>query len=223
MTLKKMFWVMAALLATTGYGSTAQAELVTYEFTAVVTRAKLKGDTLGDPGDVITGTVTIDDGTPDRRRGPRVGKYKDSLESWSVHTESNRIEGSGGNVVVRDRRTEQVRIVDHDGHGTDTTVDGEASDYGSFRLMVGDRTGDDLLDGDDIPDLSSLTVDGSRDRVVIRVGDNGKDVIKATLTSITRVGDAASVPELDPSAGGSALALVVGGAVVLQGRRRRVG
>ncbi len=98
--------------------------------------------------------------------------------------------------------------------------------YSSSYTQVGARltlTGQSATIGELPSSLSFGT--GSAGTLQLFIGGNFGDVdLSAKLTSLTPAGSSsagASTPELDPASGGAVLALVLGGATVLVANRRR--
>lgn len=197
----------AAALAVLAGVTSAQAEVVTYYFTATIDSADAyELDSIGFPnsGD-LSGSLTYD-----------------TSKGWW-----------GGSNVWADPSMDLT--IDQMPPTTDTStyltmeynageLDIHNDSYDSSYSQVGARvelTGQSAAPGS-LP--STLAFGGGAGGVLtLFVGGNFSDIdLTATLTSLSQT-VAASTPELDPAAGGAALVLLLGGAFLLMGgdRRRR--
>ncbi len=196
-----------AALATLAITASAQAELVSYDFTADVTFADdAELALLGLDGvSEVSGSFSYDS-----EAGWWGGSdaYADSglflsLDQWDPTITSAGVSASGETFEVRNsNETEGVpgRMI--------LTINGQSIGYSG-----------------DLP--TSLSLDeGSDNLLKIFLGnDDNKEDLIATLTSLTVSGTAkalgVSTPELDPASGSAALVLLLGGAALMGGRRRK--
>lgn len=195
-----------AVFATT---ISAQAELVSYDFTASIQTAdtgELAGTGLPAAGD-ITGSFVYD-----TESGHWGGSGMSSDPSLALN-----IDGSAlGNVTSL-----QMWINYQAGQFTLQ----ETADNGAWSAAVLTLSGQSIEGASTGALPTSLSLGGGATGLLqIFVGGFGDVDLSARLTSLTRSGAstlAAAAPELDPASGGAALVLLLGGAAMMAGRRRR--
>jgi hypothetical protein len=205
---RKLLSSGAALAILVG-ASAAHAEVVTYNFAALINSAdstELKLVGLPASGQ-ITGSLTYDSdagwwGGSNSYADPSLDLTIDQMPPTTTTATWLTVEYNQGQFLIHQDQ------------------------YNSSYTQVGARltlTGQSATVGD-LP--SSLAFGSSSGGTLqLFIGGNFGDVdLSAKLTSLTRAGSAtvgASAPELDPASGGAVLALVLGGATVLVANRRR--
>ncbi len=208
----KSLLASAAAVGLTLVTGLAQAEIVTYEFTATITSDFDTSDTLAyGYGDVVTGTFSYD--TEATTSGGSA--HSTTYVTGVIDTGLTKYEGT------RDDYT-QVQDFDnssssHDlfrlfDFGSTTQLGGRGHE--GIRLSGGDGDG---IEGTELP--STLSLDDFAVSSYTLVGASHASVSGA-LTSLTKViTGAESVPELSANSAASSLLLLAGAALMLSRRR----
>jgi hypothetical protein len=228
--LKNLF-KLAVSLAAFAVCSNAQAEIITYSFTAEITCDQDSSNVLGvEVGETVTGTFSFD---TDVRSTVRDGAVSDQSyqDTGTIETDVVVIQG-GRDSVQLDGTTVIDSNYDIDGLivadaergtrvtnlSTGRTVNAQFA-VESVTFYFGDA---DALSSTDLPESLNLDqFDGATYLVKVKLANGQTAYAVGDITSLSRVGgSAASVPELSASGAASSLAVLVGGAYVIVQRRR---
>lgn len=196
-----------AALAVVTSASAARAEVLTYNFTGIVSSldaAELA--TIGlAPLSAISGSFSYDTdagwwGGSNNWADPSLALTVDQLPPTTMTSTWLTVEYNQGTFQLH--------------------RDAYSSNQVGARLTLSGQEIQDLGSTGALP--SSLSFgSGASGILQLFLGGNFGDIdLTATLTSLTAAGST-SVPELDPASGAAAMVLVLGGATVLLGRRRR--
>ena len=213
-------------------GGNAQAEVITYSFTADIVRDSDPTNVIGvSVGDTVSGTFSFDTDAPSVSGNLAGGEIAYS-DTGTIETDAVVI--SGGNdarypdgttvmddvfnmdelvVVDGERRTSVTNL------STGVTVDARYA-VQSVTFYFGDS---DALSSADLPE--SLNLDdfrGAQYVVKVKLTNGQIAYAKGDITSLTRVDGSSpsAVPELSASGAASSLAVLLGGAYVITTRRR---
>jgi hypothetical protein len=204
-------------------GGAAQAETITYQFTASITHAGGTDGTIGvNIGDTLTGSFSFDTEAGSLNYGT-VEVYN----TGEVNTDSYTIEG-GSSEAAWDQTWVQSGIDMLDvwdaAYGATVTNTDNGNTFSSFLYYeyVKIDLGAGVLSGTDLPDsLDMSDIDDGQYVVQIWLQDGRQINVQGRITGLSRVGSTStSVPELSAKGTVSALTLMIGGAYVIHNRRR---
>lgn len=196
----------AAALALLAGVSAAQAEIVSYDFTALIDSAdatELSSVGLPASGE-LTGSFTYDSsagwwGGSNIWADPSLDLTIDQMPASTRTSGRVQVQYYGGEFLVHE--------------------DAYDSSYAQVGAQV-QLSGQNIANNGTLPSSLSLG-GGSAGLLQIFIGGDFSDVdLSATLTSLVRAG-AAQTPELDPASGAAAFVLLLGGAALMAGERRR--
>lgn len=215
-------------------GGFAQAEVITYQFTASIVDARDPNRITGlTTGETVTGTFSFD---TEARAATYSGwggseTYRNTGE---IETDAVTIDGGIDGIYLDGTFLTNATTLDLDGlavldsetNGTVTNLS-TGSVYNSYyavesiHFYFGDS---DTFSGNALPTSIDLNdFDGADYSVQIILKSGRQAYVKGHITSVTRVGSgggSTAVPELSAQGTVSAFTLMVGGAYVISTRRR---
>lgn len=206
--IRRFAFSSATALAVLAGVTSAHAEVVTYYFTATIDSAdEAELSTIGFPssGD-LSGALSYD---TDAGWGSIVGSWSSDYVDPNLSLDIDQMPAGSdpSTIMVMNEWTDNLQVVSNS-QVSDSNV------TASLKLTDQDASWGSMP--------SSLSFGGSSSGILkLFVGGDFSDVdLRATLTSLVQ-GVASRAPELDPKAGGAALVLLLGGAFLLMGDRRR--
>lgn len=230
----KNFFSLSVAFVVLLIGGFAQAEVITYQFTASIVDARDPSDLTGlSIGETVTGTFSFDTeastATLPGWGGPTA--YRDTGE---IETDALTIDGGVDGIYLdgtflTDAHTfdlDGLAVLDSEANSTVTNLS-SGSVYSAYYAIetIDFYFGDsETFSGSDLPSTLDLGDFDSADYSVQLILKSGQQAyVKGHITSVTRVGSdsgSTSVPELSAQGTVSALSLMVGGAYVISTRRR---
>jgi hypothetical protein len=232
MTHLRKFITAAAALVALAVCSPAQAEVITYAFTAQITHDQDSTNVLGvNVGDTVSGTFSFDTDVSATTYGTSSVEvaYRDT---GTVETDVVVIDGGsdsyfidGTTVVDSIYNIDGLEVADSEKNtlvtnlSTGNTV---AARYAveSVTFYFGDAA---ALNSSELPDSLNLDkFDGATYLVKVQLKDGRVAYALGDIKSLSRVGGgtATAVPELSASGTASSIAVLLGGAYVIVHRRR---
>lgn len=230
----KNFFSLSVAFVVLLIGGFAQAEVITYQFTASIVDARDPGNLTGlSIGETVTGTFSFDTEASAAMLpgwgGPTA--YRDTGE---IETDALTIDGGVDGIFLdgtflTDANTfdlDGLAVLDSEANGTVTNLS-SGSVYNAYYAIetIDFYFGDsETFSGSDLPLTLDLGDFDSADYSVQLILKSGQQAyVKGHITSVTRVGSGSgspSVPELSAQGTVSALSLLAGGAYVISTRRR---